>query len=318
MPYRHAFSGNIPYPRMRWALLALLLPLAFPVPAEAAEGFSYDLRLQVNDQPVAFHIPWRCKIGLEGPNFGPGGLLRSVMKPTVSDVWVARTISTGAVLFTKLRTYCQDAPDYDPLPLYIVDSPTHPTLLQMFTRDRQIGLGYTVHVVASSIVRLSKAELDYSTSARERELMKSVRDSCSGYQSVLAITYPESTWDASEDLRQQFSRLATVTLGPFQHLQALDMKPRLQISLVRDGDAWRLPAQAPSENRADVYFPLQGPPQTTDKLRADGLLRPAPPVTVVIGGVGIPLDRDTQPVYDPQRRWFMRLLNEKMDCWTFR
>jgi hypothetical protein len=290
-------------------------------PAASATNWLYDLKLLVNDQPVDFHIPWRCKPGLKGPNMGPGGLILHVMKPTISVYWVARRIPSGAVIFLPLTTYCVggDAPDYDPPAIYLIDNVTSPTSLQIFTRKEQVGFGYTLRIVTSSIVRTSKAEPDYSDTSEERELLKSVRNSCSGYQRVVAFTWPESAWGTSPGLREQFSGLTTLSLGPFRLSDMFNSKPMFPISLVRKRATWQLPSLNPSENLAEVYFPLDGPRQTTDELRGYDLQRrQAPPVTVEIDGTQFPLEAERKFVYDPKNRWIMRLLNQKFYCWSLR
>jgi hypothetical protein len=110
-----------------------------------------------------------------------------------------------------------------------------------------------------------------------------------------------------------------VTLGAFQYLDTLDFKSNFPISLVKNGDTWRLPSLIPSENSAEVYFPLEGPKQTSDKLRAEDLEQHRlPPVTVEIEGTRIPLGIKRLTVYDPQDRWLIFLRNLKFDCWNLR
>jgi hypothetical protein len=296
----------------------LLMSLACPIVTGAVSNFRYDLKLLVNDQPVEFHIPWRCKEGLEGPNFGPGGLIQRVMKPTISISWIARSIASGVVIFSPMREYCiVEAPDYDPS-IYLMDNATNPTSLQIFTRLNQMGLGYTVSVVTSSIVELAKAEPDYSDTREERDLLKSVRNSCSGYQRIAAYIYPESIWGKSQHLIEQLNKLTTVTLGPFAHLDTIDFKSNFSISLVRKDGTWRLPPSISSQGLAEVYFPLDGPRETTDKLRAEALGLPAPPASIEIDTTNVSLGAVQTYVYDPRNRWLMRLMNQKLDCWSLR
>jgi hypothetical protein len=302
----------------RW--LAFIALFVCPLEAGATDNFRYDLQLLVNDKPVNFHIPWRCKQELEGPNFGPGGLIRSVMKPTISVSWIARRIPSGAVIFSPLRTYCvvEDSPVvYDP-EILLVDNTNKPSSLQIFTRKAEVGSGYTVHIVTSSIVRLSRPEPDYAVTVEEREVMNAVRHSCSGYQGVFASIYPESNWGKSSVLSQEFSRFDTLSLGPFAHLDTLDIKSGVPISLVRVGNTWQLPSRIASDRPAKVYFPIDGPRQTTDKLRADALLRRAPPTSVEIDGAQIPVTGQSTAVYYPRNRWFMFLMTQKYDCWGLR
>jgi hypothetical protein len=300
----------------------LLMLLTCEVAAAAATNWLYDLKLLVNDQSVEFHIPWRCYSGLEGPNFGPGALIHHTMKPTVSVYWIARRVASGAVIFLPLQTYCvgEDAPEYNPPAIYLIDDVTNPASLQIFTRKNQVGLGYTIRILKSSIGRRSEAEPDYSDTPEERDLLKSVRNSCSGYQRVVAYTWPESGWGKSQGLRDEFSGLTTVTLGPFRYFDSrFNAWPVFPISLVRRGATWHLPTMIPTENLAEVYFPLDGPRQTTDELRAEDLTKHrAPPVTVEIDGTTIPLDSDWKYVYEPKNRWAMRLLNQKFNCWSLR
>ena len=288
--------------------------------AVSAPNWLYDLKLLVNDQPVDFHVPWRCKPGLQGPNFGPGPLIYYAMKPTISIHWIARRLPGGAAIFSPLRAGCYgaDAPEFDPPSIYVVDNPANPTSLQIFTRKQQVGLGYTVRVVTSSIVRPSNAQPDYSDTREERDLLDSVRNSCTGYQKVVAYTFPESGWGISRGARDQFGGLTTLSLGPFRNMESFDSRPMFPISLLRKGDTWRLPSLIPSENLAQVFFPLAGPRQTTDTLRGDDLQRPAPPVTVEIDGTQIALGSGTIYVYEPKNRWVMKLINQKFNCWSLR
>ena len=288
--------------------------------AASAPNWVYDLKLLVNDQPVDFHVPWRCKPGLQGPNFGPGALIQHVMKPTISISWIVRRISGGAAIFSPLRTNCygDGAPEVDPPSIYVVDNPANPTSLQIFTRKQQVGLGYTVRVVTSSIAQPSKAEPDYSDTRAERDLLDTVRNSCTGYQKVVAYTFPESGWGSSQGSRNQFGGLTTLSLGPFRNMESFNSRPMFPISLVRQGDRWRLPSLIPSENLAEVFFPLAGPRQTTETLRGDDLQRPAPPVTVEIDATQIPLGTGTIYVYEPKNRWVMKLINQKFNCWSLR
>jgi hypothetical protein len=103
-----------------------------------------------------------------------------------------------------LRTSCygDEAGEFDPPSIYVVDNPTNPTSLQIFTRKGQVGLGYTVRIVTSSIARPNIAERDHSDTREERDLLDSVRNSCSGYQKVVAFTWPEPAWGDSPGLKR--------------------------------------------------------------------------------------------------------------------
>jgi hypothetical protein len=101
-------------------------------------------------------------------------------------------------------------------------------------------------------------------------------------------------------------------------MDTFNSTPMFPISLIRMGSTWQLPSLTPSETLAEVYFPLAGPRQTTDKLRGDDLQRRAPPVTVEIDGTQIPLEAEDKFAYEPKHRWVMRLLNQKFNCWSLR
>jgi len=295
--------------------------------ADAHQGFRYDLELLVNDQPVDFHISWRCHSKLEGPNFGPGGPILRVQAPTVSERWMVHGLPNGAVVISPLRMFCQDAFDADGTPdggeynfasILLIDNPNHPSSLQIFSKKEAIGLGYTVRIVKSFMVGLDTPEPDYSLSAENKRLLKSILDSCTGYQRVSAVTFPESVWGKSQALESEFNHLEKATSGPFQGVDQLDFKSALSLSFVKSEGTWTLPPGLPSGPQAEIYFPIDGPRQTSEKMRGDDLSRPPPPTAMSIGGVNIPVGTLNTPVYDPKTRLFMYLINQKYNCWNLR
>jgi|SRR5882757_82089 len=316
--------------KLRWALAGALIFMALTSALATAgvSNFRYDLKLRVNDTPVEFHIPWHCKTALEGPNFGPGGLIRTVMKTTVTTRWIARKIPNGVVFILSPTNFCVlDPPpaasdsDVQEPGIYLIDNVTHPTTLQIFNRRQSTGLGYTVRVVEDSMTQPTQAEPDYIPSAEERDLLKSVLDNCTGYERVVAQVWPKSHWESFKDLQDQFNGLTEVTSGRFQHLNELEPKKALVTSLIRQGDVWRLLPQESTDPAPEIYFPVAGPRQNTDELRAKGLMQETlPPANIDIHGTRILLGGwpSATFVYDPESRSVMRLSNSKFECWTLR
>jgi hypothetical protein len=316
-------SGRI---RFMWLFATLAVVITAPLAAAEYQNFRYDLELLVNDQPVDFHIAWRCYSGLEGPNFGPGGLILHRQKPTISAHWLVRSLPSGAAIISPLTAFCQEAPDandahdgkdYD-AHILLIDNPSHPTSLQIFSKNGILGLGYTVRIAKSSIVRLDEPEHDYSINAEDNRVLKSIRDNCTGYQRVLAATYPESIWRKSQALWNEFYHFEKATSGPFYGLDQLVGESGLSLSLVKSGGRWELPSNLPNGPPAEVYFPIDGPRQTTDRMRGDDISRPLPPTTVKIDAVDIPVGPLRTPVYDPETHLFMYLVNQKYSCWNLR
>ena len=88
MVRRFKVTSASAYSRTRFMWLSATLAVVITAPLAAAEyqNFRYDLELLVNDQPVDFHIAWRCYSGVGGTEFWAG---RAYIASTEADYFCA-------------------------------------------------------------------------------------------------------------------------------------------------------------------------------------------------------------------------------------
>jgi hypothetical protein len=212
------------------SLIALLMTCmaggcATPTPVRY---YRFDLSVEINEKAYEVGYNWHCTRVLDGPNFGPGGLLKARWEISLPSKLLIRDIGNGAIFIVAPPSYCGDDSDQttiansrDDFPtIMVADSADSPTLIQKFARDKPVGLGYSVHIKASRISQLSSAVPDYDPSIEEKRVLRQLLASTSIYQSVWARILPEPIWARSVALSTYFEDATGIQVAPLPtHIQ---------------------------------------------------------------------------------------------------
>lgn len=198
--------------------------------------YRFDLSIEINQKAYNVAYNWHCTRVLDGPNFGPGGVLKARWEISPPSKFLIRDISNGAIFVVAPPSYCGDdsnqtaiANSRDDFPIIMVaDSADRPTLIQKFLRDKPVGLGYSVHIKTSRISQLSMAVPDYEPSIEEKKFSQLLLSSTDTYQSVWARIIPEPIWARSVALSTYFEHATGIQVAP--------LPTRIQTNIVgRDG-----------------------------------------------------------------------------------
>ncbi|MFM0046947.1 hypothetical protein [Paraburkholderia sediminicola] len=178
--------------------------------------------MEINQKAYNVAYNWHCTRVLDGPNFGPGGLLKARWEISPPSNLLIRDIGNGAIFIVAPPSYCGDDSDQTTIPnsrdefptIMVADSADSPTLIQRFVREKPVGLGYSVRIKAGRISQLSSAVPDYEPSIEEKKVLRQLLASTSTYQSVWARILPEPIWARSLALSTYFEHATGIQVAP--------------------------------------------------------------------------------------------------------
>lgn len=208
---------------VRFALLLLPIVLvASCATSSPTRYFQLDVQLEIDQIPYDVAYNWRCKEVLDGPNFGPGRILKSKWVQSLPTYTVLKKAKNDAVVLFTPPHYCGD--DVEKLDsaepfftggIIFVDSAIRPSSLEIYTKNRTKSDAHEVRIIFRKIRLLDKAVPDYVPSREEKVEKNILRENSHGYQTVLARIIPESIWKSDKQLAAEFQGAKGILLAPF-------------------------------------------------------------------------------------------------------
>jgi hypothetical protein len=313
------------------AIAALITGCSTPEPTRY---FQLDLRLEIDKKPYEVTYNWHCWEVMDGPNFGPGGILKARWVWAPPTYAVLKKIEKDSVILFQPKPYCGDGayefgPDgkaSDP-PITLIDSARYPTLMQIFTQRTPHGLGHDVSVKSATVKRLINSSPDYVASEDEKLLKQSLQDNSHGYHSVSARVIPESVWGKSDTVRQYFKDADGVLIAPtptkirsnivgsdgrynYFPVDQSGIYPGADfdsytVPLIRNDGFWRLPSLN-NFSMASIYYEQAERPTESGARRYD--IGSPPVATVNYDGTSIQV-LGSQQIFDSKRRLLIQFIN---------
>lgn len=320
--------------KVRWVQVTAFV-LCFPLvtlmagcaTTEPARYFQLDLKLNIDKKTYEVTYNWHCNEVMDGPNFGPGGILKARWVWSPPTYMVLRKVENGSVFLFSPPQYCGD--DVAGLSknegnfrkeIIVVDSIFNPKVMEAYTQRRIKGTGQEVGIVSTKIRRLDKSAMDYIPSQEEAKAKILLSDHSHGYQSVSARIFPESIWKSDENLARPFSRAKGIMLSPLapnennqynfflgqRATRAIDFDwDAYTVPLFRVGNQWELTEN--SETHSALRF-IVPDVMAMDKNAKYDIGRP-PVAFVNYNGIQIEV-QNSREIFDAERRLLIQFINE--------
>lgn len=312
-------------------VVALITSCATPEPTRY---FQLDLTVEIDKKPYDVTYNWHCREVMDGPNFGPGGVLKARWDIAPPTYVVLKKVENDSVFLFRPTPYCgnetyglkTDGQTYNP-PITFIDSARHPTLMQVFTQRTPHGLGHDVVVKSGTIRRLENSLSDYVASEDEKHLKQSLQDNSHGYHSVSARVIPETVWGKSDALRQYFKNAEGILIAPtpteirsnvvgrdgknnFFPVDQAGVYPSSELDsytvpLMRTDGVWRL-SSLNKFAMAAIYVAQPERPAESGARRYD--IGSPPEATIDYDGNSIQV-LSSQQIFDSKRRLLIQFIN---------
>jgi hypothetical protein len=293
--------------------------------------FQMELKFEINNKPYNVTYNWHCRKVLDGPNFGPGFILKERWKVSPPTNIVLKKIENDAVLLFRPVLYCGDEKGADTenynAQIMVVDSVINPKLMQIYTQRTTRGISYDVSLKSGMIRRLEKSASDYVVTEEEKHLKQLLQENSHGYHKVSARILPESIWGRSDDVKKYFSNTEGIVIAPMSSSIRSDIVGRdgrnnffpvnwkgiyplseaesPKVSLVQTGNIWRLPPNI-DFGVAEIYYSQPDSSSENNPKHYD--IGSPPTVTVDYDGTSIQV-LSSQQVFDSKRKLLIQFIN---------
>lgn len=295
---------------------------------EPTRYFQLDLKLEINNKPYDVTYNWHCREVLDGPNFGPGGILKARWEISPPTNVVLKKIENNAVFLFRPTLYCgngtyglgTDGSSFKP-PITVIDSIINPTVMQIFTQQKTHGIRYDVFLKSGTIRRLEKSAPDYVASEEEKHLKQLLQDNSHGYYSVSARVIPESVWGKSDAVNQYFRNVNGIVIAPtptghngrnnFFPVNWAGVFPLSEpeeaytVPLIKSGNIW----QSPATNDFGIAMIYYAQPESLAESSPKHYGIGSPPTaTVDYDGTSIQVF-SSQQIFDSKRKLLIQFIN---------
>lgn len=311
--------------------VACCLPVVAGLPgcatSKPARYFQLDLKVGVDKQTYNVTYNWHCNEVMDGPNFGPGGILKARWEWSPSPYMVLKKLKDGSVFLFNPPRYCGDQISGSigdrwifEKEVLIVDSSENPGVMELFTSRRIKGADREVAIISADIRQFAESRVDYSFSAEETKEKDLLERRSRGYHSVSARVLPESIWKADENLVKQFSHAQGILLAPIaqnerdQHnffsAHRVPLAPDFDwdvytVPLFKVGGVWKFT----DRSEAGSAFQFVAPDSAKiDNTRSYDIGRP-PVAFVSYRGTLIEVQNSRQ-VFDAEKRLLIQFVND--------
>jgi hypothetical protein len=309
---------------LRLMAVACCLPVIVGMPgcatSKSARYFQLDLKLAIDKQTYDIAYNWHCNEVMDGPNFGPGGILKARWVWSPYTYMVLKKLENGSALLFNPPQYCGDEVAGATKEVLLVDSLENPEVMEIFTQRRSKGARRDVVITSANVRQLVEPRVDYSSSAEEKKGKDLLESRSRGYQSISASVFPESIWKSDENLVKLFSRAQGILLAPIaqnereQHnffsINRMLLAPDFDwdaytVPLFKVGGEWKFTERSTAASAFQYVAPDS---TTTDKTRSYDIGRP-PLAFVSYRGTLVEVQNSRQ-VFDAEKRLLIQFVNE--------